>query len=328
LHNGSCASPAINGVCGSASVTIVSLAPTGSSLCSAGTPSSVSGNGPWTWTCLGSNGGTNSPTCTANLLYAVSIKGLDTLNNSADGQYINLQSTVTFSDGSTRTPTDTYIYENKPNWLTQVASREYRLAPNPSTTPRYVDVQYATHEFGGLEEKSTTRISQLGSPDPTKNGVCGTDTYSCLAGTSVNNYDNGYDRIWQCVGRNTTVECHISHTNGGAIQINGVCGGANNTTVSSAPTGSSLCSAGTPSSVSGNGPWTWTCLGSNGGTNSPTCTANKTDSANKTDVYIYGHLKETTSSNGICVIRAHDANFQPINVTSNLLVKFNTTWRN
>jgi hypothetical protein len=46
--------------------------------------------------------------------------------------------------------------------------------------------------------------------------------------------------------------------------INGACGSANGVAVNSAPT-SGLCSAGTASSVSGSGPWHWSCAGSNGG---------------------------------------------------------------
>jgi hypothetical protein len=43
------------------------------------------------------------------------------------------------------------------------------------------------------------------------------------------------------------------------------------TQLSSAPT--ELCTAGTPSLVSGEGPWTWTCQGIDGGQTSPTCSA-------------------------------------------------------
>ncbi len=49
--------------------------------------------------------------------------------------------------------------------------------------------------------------------------------------------------------------------------INGACGPANGTTSSVAPT-ANLCSVGTPSAVTGTGPWTWQCAGSNGGTTS------------------------------------------------------------
>ena len=46
---------------------------------------------------------------------------------------------------------------------------------------------------------------------------------------------------------------------------NGACGTSSGGTSLEAPA-SSLCSSGTASSVSGNGPWSWTCSGSNGGT--------------------------------------------------------------
>ncbi len=47
--------------------------------------------------------------------------------------------------------------------------------------------------------------------------------------------------------------------------INGDCGAADGRTLTTKPT-SDLCVTGETSSVSGNGPWTWTCIGSNGGT--------------------------------------------------------------
>src|SRR3989338_3926973 len=58
-------------------------------------------------------------------------------------------------------------------------------------------------------------------------------------------------------------------------QTNGVCGSANGTTVSSAPS-SNLCAPGTGSSgtVTGNGPWNWTCAGIGGGTTAQ-CSASK-----------------------------------------------------
>ena len=51
----------------------------------------------------------------------------------------------------------------------------------------------------------------------------------------------------------------------GAAVVNGVCGSSNGATLTSAPT-ANLCSAGTASSVTGRGPWNWTCAGSGGGT--------------------------------------------------------------
>jgi len=53
--------------------------------------------------------------------------------------------------------------------------------------------------------------------------------------------------------------------------VNGACGTADGVAVSSTPT-INLCTAGTATSVSGSGPWNWSCLGSNGGTDAQ-CTA-------------------------------------------------------
>jgi uncharacterized protein DUF1566/List-Bact-rpt repeat protein len=50
----------------------------------------------------------------------------------------------------------------------------------------------------------------------------------------------------------------------GVQPINGVCGGANAGTFSNAPA-INLCNPGNTSSVSGTGPWSWTCQGSDGG---------------------------------------------------------------
>lgn len=60
------AAPAINGVCGLADGGSFTSAPT-INLCTSGTPTAISGTGPWTWQCIGSGGGTNSRTCQANL---------------------------------------------------------------------------------------------------------------------------------------------------------------------------------------------------------------------------------------------------------------------
>ncbi|MEI6209479.1 MAG: DUF1566 domain-containing protein, partial [Desulfuromonadales bacterium] len=53
----------INGTCGSSNTAILTAAPT-TNLCTTGTASSVTGSGPWSWSCSGAYGGTTA-TCTA-----------------------------------------------------------------------------------------------------------------------------------------------------------------------------------------------------------------------------------------------------------------------
>ena len=57
-----------------------------------------------------------------------------------------------------------------------------------------------------------------------------------------------------------------------SIPVDGICGSDNGKTLSAPPV--NLCSAGTPSIVSGSGPWTWICQGSSGGNNA-SCSAQK-----------------------------------------------------
>lgn len=56
----------VNGTCGAANGVAVAMAP-GSGLCSSGSASGISGAGPWSWSCLGSNRGTTA-SCSAPLL--------------------------------------------------------------------------------------------------------------------------------------------------------------------------------------------------------------------------------------------------------------------
>jgi hypothetical protein len=56
------------------------------------------------------------------------------------------------------------------------------------------------------------------------------------------------------------------------VKINGTCGPTNGQTGILLPT-TGLCNTGTPTTVTGNGDWVWSCNGSNGGTNA-SCSAN------------------------------------------------------
>ena len=77
----------------------------------------------------------------------------------------------------------------------------------------------------------------------------------------------GLDSTWHIQGetewRDNVYGKGITTTS--AIPVNGVCGTSNGGMVATAPT-TNLCSTGTASTVTGSGPWSWTCSGSNGGT--------------------------------------------------------------
>jgi hypothetical protein len=63
----------------------------------------------------------------------------------------------------------------------------------------------------------------------------------------------------------------------GTCKVNGTCGASNGLTLSEEPA-SGLCDKGTPSAISGSGPWTWTCAGSQGGSTA-SCSAQTTPCA-------------------------------------------------
>ena len=106
------------------------------------------------------------------------------------------------------------------------------------------------------------------------NGTCGPSheqSYSsapstpsdlCNTGTPGTVYESGsYSWLWACAGSGggTSAGCY-------ALQIvNGACGSSDGESFTVKPS-TGLCTAGTASSVSGTGPWTWTCTGINGGT--------------------------------------------------------------
>jgi hypothetical protein len=74
---------------------------------------------------------------------------------------------------------------------------------------------------------------------------------------------------WTCTGSNGDREVNCSAN----LEVNGVCGSTNGKMFLSIPT-SNLCKSGTASTLTGAGPWEWTCEGENGGTNQ-SCSADR-----------------------------------------------------
>lgn len=86
------------------------------------------------------------------------------------------------------------------------------------------------------------------------------ELYQCVDVGACENYSNGLEIGYSVVAP--------------PVVVNGSCGSANGGSFASAPT-AGLCSAGTATSVTGSGPWNWSCKGSGGGSTA-NCSANKT----------------------------------------------------
>jgi hypothetical protein len=97
-----------------------------------------------------------------------------------------------------------------------------------------------------------------------------TDANLCAAGTVANFTATSSGWTWGCAGANggTTDNTGVAY-----IVTNGACGASNGAALTSAPA-SGLCITGPASAVTGSGPWSWSCAGSNGGTTA-SCAASK-----------------------------------------------------
>ncbi|MDR0649856.1 MAG: hypothetical protein LBG59_00145, partial [Candidatus Peribacteria bacterium] len=127
---------------------------------------------------------------------------------------------------------------------------------------------YCSGTKPAASQSCNTQVCPTNGSCGSANGVAVTSyptANHCSAGTKVDvdtiATDGTYN--WTCNGSNggTTVSCQANKT----APVNGVCGSMDDSPVLRKPT-SNLCSVGTASTVSGSGPWNWTCTGSNGGT--------------------------------------------------------------
>jgi hypothetical protein len=117
----------------------------------------------------------------------------------------------------------------------------------------------------------------------TMNGVCGASngaitcsaptTGLCSIGTSTSVASNATTHTWRCLGISGGLNASCSASRGTA---NGACGSSSGASFYTKPT-ANLCSVGTNSSLSGSGPWSWSCIGSCVGSNSSCSAALRTD---------------------------------------------------
>src|ERR1700731_2075081 len=93
----------VNGACGTTNGMAVKTAPV-ANLCSAGTASTVSGTGPWTWSCGGSHGGTTA-SCSASVAAPIVV-------SSPNGTTIPSATQIIDSSGNVWTVSGGVVHEN------------------------------------------------------------------------------------------------------------------------------------------------------------------------------------------------------------------------
>jgi outer membrane protein OmpA-like peptidoglycan-associated protein len=284
----SCSAQArLEGRCGGASA-VGSLSKPTTDLCAVGDASPVSGSGPWHWNCSGENGG-KATSCSATMLanaecgnaHGISVTSKPSHDLCANGRS---------SDVSGSGPW---------NWT---CLGENGGAPINCTAPLRQDGLCGVAHQNGSEHKPLSGLCNAGTPSAVSGSgpwtwTCGGNnggiTANCIAeavvtaacgsahGVSVTTpptsalCEHGTPTTvigsgpftWSCQGGSggSAVDCMAP------MQVSGACGTANGLPASNTPS-SGLCNMGTPSNVSGSGPWSWTCQGAGGGM-SITCQA-------------------------------------------------------
>ncbi|MFA5087319.1 MAG: hypothetical protein WC470_03410 [Candidatus Paceibacterota bacterium] len=290
VNSGTCftsrLSVAINGACGSSNGQTLSSAPT--NLCNSGNASTVSGSGPWTWTCVGQNNGTTA-SCSAQKT-VFNPNAINGACGSSNGKAIISSPKYLCNMG-----TASAVSGSGPWTWTCVGQNNGTTASCSAQKTSECTISYSS--WGACQPNNTqTRTLSSSSPSgcyetpvltqtcvyaPILNGACGSSNGQTLSSAPTNLCNSGNASTvsgsgpwtWTCVGENngTTASCSAQKTIPVPTPINGQCGSSNGQTLSSAPT--NLCSAGVASAVNGSGPWTWTCAGQNNGA-TVSCSAN------------------------------------------------------
>ncbi|MBI1273032.1 MAG: hypothetical protein GC131_02975, partial [Alphaproteobacteria bacterium] len=241
-HKAHCAagkSTKLDGACGASAGMTLGNAPH-DYLCDAGTASDVSGNGPWSWTCNGAYGGANA-SCSA--IKAAPVNGMCGPSN---GQTVQNKPAIGLCD----TGEASNVLGNGP-WSWSCAG-ENGGADAQCGANKTEPVNGACGPMNGQ-----TLISAPST------GLCATGAASGVSGSGP--------WSWSCTGTNggSNASCSASK----AVAVNGTCGPSDGKLFTSKPT-TGLCAVGAAGSVSGSGPWSWSCMGANGGGNA-SCSAKK-----------------------------------------------------
>ena len=205
----------------------------------------------------------------------------------------------------------TYSFPNLPdgNYVVTID------APGCQFLPSYHKVKILNGSVSAIDGVQGSGPVNFGyAPGPVA-GVCGGSANQTLAAKPTTDLcqDASLPTVggtgpwtWTCQGSNGGANAGCSANKQG-VPVNGACGASNGASFATAPS-TNLCSTGTATSVSGSGPWTWSCQGSSGGTTS-SCSASKsvTPPAGLLDLgAIYPHTTNVTVNAGGAVYYQFD----------------------
>ncbi len=144
--------------------------------------------------------------------------------------------------------------------ITLTAAQPSAPPPNPSATPT-LTISASPNPVPSGSPTTLTWSSANATACSSSFSSQLSGTYTTPALTKATSYS------MTCTGpKGTVTESVAVDITSAQAPINGVCGPAHGQSFASAPS-ANLCSAGAASSVTGSGPWSWTCAGVRGGTN-------------------------------------------------------------
>jgi len=270
-------------------------------LCAVGTPSSVSGDGPWRWNCQGVNGGI-AVSCAAPVAAAASTSSnssqsqpatAPTLEDGQCGAADNVVAEAAPTASLCAKGTASHVNGSGPWTWACSGSNGGRAAA--CSAPKKIDGACGAASGLGTEHMPSTDLCTAGYASAvtgngpwnwTCSGLNGGAAATCSATTKANavcgpaslngRHDapkNGLCSVGEASAVSGSGPWHwaCSGLNGGAsvscsaaASVNGICGSAHGTSVVEAPS-ENLCASGRTSRVNGTGPWSWACSGTDGG---------------------------------------------------------------
>jgi Concanavalin A-like lectin/glucanases superfamily len=238
----------VNGACGTSGDETFATPPS-TNLCFSGTASGITGDGPWSWTCTGSSG----TTATCSALFA---GPLDTVLNSTGMTFTTGgaapwfgQSLVTHDGtGAARSGA---VGNNQESWMETTITGPAALS-----------------FWWKVSSQAAADFLRFSIDGNEITGISGTVDWAQATGISV---PAGTHTLTWSYAKNGA---GVSGDDAGWVDqlevTTGICGSSNGGNFTSAPR-TNLCSAGSPSGVTGTGPWNWSCAGGNG--KSASCSA-------------------------------------------------------
>jgi len=316
----------INGECASFPSGLKALPPDLNTLCGPGSlEQNLTGTGPWSWQCAGTPG-MSTASCSANV-YAPPVDGQCGPANGGNYTSAPPASTLCSVGGI-----DAFTYYGGVTWgwgcLGQSGGNEAWCGTNDANFPvcgsanggsytqpppasqlcsgaSTVSNFQAQYDASGILQSWSWTCNAVGYPPNNacsasnanypSSGACGSDNgvgsltppavdSLCSNGTPSSVSSNAYTWLWSCSGVNGGDAASCSAPIG-QPSSDGVCGAANGIATTVSPAAGSLCSTGTPSSVTSNAnTWLWSCSGVNGG-DATSCSA---------------PTSQTSSNDGIC----------------------------